>query len=67
MTYRNADTRLREAFDSLRETVASIFGEPPTEAPSVLAPEASHFMAAYHLDQAQDRLHYLAKQPASEG
>jgi hypothetical protein len=67
MTYRNADTRIREAFAALRAEVWTLFGDAPDKAPSVLTPEASHFMAMHYLDQAQDRLHHLAKQPASEG
>jgi hypothetical protein len=28
MTYRNADTRIREAFDALRAEIEDIFGKP---------------------------------------
>lgn len=60
----NADHRIRQAFDVLRAEVADIFGPTPTEAPSVLSADASHFMAGFHIDQAQDRLHRFAKLPA---
>jgi hypothetical protein len=70
MTYRNADTRIREAFAALRAEITSIFGEQP-DLTDVLDDE---FDVADYPARALARLHWeeqgfldYAKQPASEG
>jgi hypothetical protein len=69
MTHRNADTRIREAFQALRSEMVSLFGEPP-ELPSAKEagfdnPKVLHHMAHYYIDQAEEDFAEYAKLPAS--
>jgi hypothetical protein len=63
MTHRNADTRIREAFDALRSEVEAVFGEPP-ELPPIEEVFHDYRMALHHVDVAQGKLHDFAKLPA---
>jgi hypothetical protein len=69
--YRNADTRIREAFAALRAEITSIFGEQPrltlenTEEEWEAAPLPAAILAG--LPAFEEHLHRYAKQPASEG
>ena len=63
MTHRNADTRIREAFDDLRQTLVNLFGAPRD------VDEMTHALpfperAMCVLDQLEDEAHEFAKLPA---
>jgi hypothetical protein len=70
MTYRNADTRIRQAFAALRAEIEAIFGEQPDiedlmYVDWVEAPAPARLISGL-LELEQNALDY-AKQPASEG
>jgi len=71
MTYRNADTRIREAFAALRAEIEGVFGEQPALTLENSAEEwdAAPIPAAIlgALPALENWLHHYAKQPASEG
>lgn len=58
MTYRNADTRLREAFDTLSQTIVNVFGSEMDQ---------SMWEVINVLDRLESEVLDYAKQPASEG
>lgn len=70
MTYRNADTRIREAFAALRAEIEGVFGEQPdlSDVPTlqrVKATPPAYVVNRLHCFE-KDILDF-AKQPASEG
>jgi hypothetical protein len=62
--YRNADTRIREAFAALRAEIEAIFGA--TQSPEWMDAEAPEIMVD-ELEVMERHLLDYAKQPASEG
>lgn len=65
MTHRNADTRIREAFDALRAELREVFGEPPEHCPTdCLSPAVMHWAANDYIDAAEGEAHAFAKLPA---
>lgn len=64
MTHRNADTRIREAFDALRAEIEAVFGPIPPEASGKRPADVAYHMVGFYIDRAQDRLNDFAKLPA---
>jgi hypothetical protein len=71
MTYRNADTRIREAFAALRAEIEGVFGEQPPELPEVASEKwfgsSAPIQVLACLDGDERHLLDYAKQPATEG
>jgi hypothetical protein len=65
MTYRNADTRIREAFAALRAEIEGVFGSEAPDQVRLLG--GAPILASEFLDAMEQGLLDYAKQPASEG